>query len=164
MMKYCPHCGTRLSVRTVNGRERPSCPACGFTVFFDPKVAACTVPELDGRFVLVQRAIDPGRGKWTFPGGYMDQGETVEEAALRETLEETGLQVSLAGLLGVYSQPDSPVVVIVYRARVVGGSLRVTEECLDARAFAPGEIPWDAMAFPSTRRALEDLLGRPVGG
>lgn len=159
-MKYCPRCGTLLAVRPAFGRERQVCPACGFVHFYDPKVATCTIPELDGRIVLVRRAIEPGYGKWTFPGGYMDQGETVEEAALRETQEETGLDVALTGLLGVYSFRDSPVVVIVYRARVLGGALRVMPECLDARAFRPDEIPWEELAFPSTRRALEDLLGR----
>lgn len=142
----------------MGGKDRPTCPACGFVAYPDPKVAAGTIPVQGGRLLLVQRAIEPARGKWTFPGGYMDRGETVEGAAIRETCEETGLAVTLAGLLGVYSYPTSPVVVIVYAARVAGGALQVSDECLDARFFAAAEIPWSDLAFPSTRDALRDCV------
>lgn len=147
-----------MARRVVAGKERPACPGCGYIAFPDPKVAACTIPVLDGRLVLVQRSIDPGRGKWTFPGGYMDRGETVEDAATRETLEETGLTVALDGLLGVFSYATSPVVVVVYRARVTGGRLEVMPECLDARFFCPAEIPASELAFPSTEQALAAYL------
>ena len=122
-------------------------------------MAACTIPVLDGRIVLVRRGIDPARGQWVFPGGYMDRGETVEEAAVRETWEETGLRVRLAGLTGIYSYRDTIVVVVVYRAEVVAGVPTAGAECLEVRTFAPDELPWNEMAFPSTQRALRDWLG-----
>lgn len=147
-----------MARRPVAGKERPVCPGCGYVAYPDPKVAACTIAVQEGRIVLVQRSIEPGRGKWTFPGGYVDRGETVEDAARRETLEETGLAVALEGLVGVYSYPSSPVVVVVYRARVTGGQLQLLPECLDARFFRPGEIPVAELAFPSTRDALATFL------
>jgi ADP-ribose pyrophosphatase YjhB (NUDIX family) len=139
-------------------KERLVCSACGFVFYQDPKVSACTIPVIDGRVVLVRRAINPGRGLWVFPGGYMDQDETVEEAAIRETLEEVGLEVRLTGLVGVYSY-RSPVVVIVYACEVLGGDLAIDAESLEVKAFAPGEIPWGELAFPSTRDALRAFLG-----
>ncbi len=162
-MNYCPRCGTAMALRLVAGKDRPVCPTCGHVAFPDPKVAACTIPVMDGRIVLVRRSIQPARGKWTFPGGYMDRGETVEAAAIRETLEETGLTVALRGLVGVYSQPTSPVVVIVYSARVTGGTLAVMPECMDARAFRPGEIPLGELAFPSTGQALTEFMSGVSG-
>lgn len=157
-MNFCPYCGTAAVRRPVAGKERDTCPACGYIAFPDPKVAACTIPVSGGRLVLVRRAIEPGKGKWTFPGGYMDRGETVEEAAVRETLEETGLTVELERLVGVYSYHTSPVVVIVYAARVTGGTLQVMDECMDARLFLPEEIPFPELAFSSTVQALNDFL------
>jgi 8-oxo-dGTP diphosphatase len=148
----------------VEGRPRPACGACGFVWYQDPKVAACTIPEVDGRLVLVRRGIEPARGRWVFPGGYMDRGETVAEAAVRETLEETGLSVEVRGLSGVYSYRESIVVVVVYRVAVLGGVMRPGNECLEVRAFGGDEVPWEELAFPSTRDALRDYLGRGDGG
>lgn len=158
--RFCPRCGVALTEAKVEDRLRPVCPACGFVWYQDPKVAACTIPAIEGRVVLVRRGIEPARGRWVFPGGYMDRGETVEEAAVRETLEETGLSVQIRGLSGVYSYRDSIVVVVVYRVAVVGGSLQPGGECLEVRTFAAEEIPWDDLAFPSTRDALQDFLAR----
>jgi len=160
ILKFCPKCGGSLHLGEVRNdpKERLVCTACGFVFYQDPKVSACTIPVIDGRVVLVRRAINPGRGLWVFPGGYMDQDETVEEAAMRETREEVGLEVRLTGLVGVYSY-RSPVVVIVYACEVVGGDLRIDSESLEVQAFAPGEIPWDELAFPSTRDALRAFLG-----
>lgn len=111
---------------------------------------------------MVRRAINPGRGLWVYPGGYMDQGETVEEAAIRETLEEVNLKVRLTGLVGVYSY-RSPVVVIVYASEVTGGELRIDKESMEAGWFAESEIPWDQLAFPSTRDALSDFFRQRNG-
>ncbi|MDF2629411.1 MAG: hypothetical protein K0R39_3242 [Symbiobacteriaceae bacterium] len=160
ILKFCPKCGGSLHLRHVRNdpKERLVCSACGFVFYQDPKVSACTIPVIDGRVVLVRRAINPGRGLWVFPGGYMDQDETVEEAAIRETLEEVGLEVRLTGLVGVYSY-RSPVVVIVYACEVLGGDLAIDAESLEVKAFAPGEIPWGELAFPSTRDALRAFLG-----
>jgi ADP-ribose pyrophosphatase YjhB (NUDIX family) len=138
-------------------KERLVCQQCRFIFYQDPKVSACTIPVVDGKVVLVRRAIDPGRGLWVFPGGYMDQDETVAEAAERETLEEVNLRVRATDLVGVYSYRTS-VVVVVYACEVLGGDLRVDRESQEVRAFAPAEIPWEQLAFPSTRDALRDFL------
>lgn len=157
-MNFCPQCGNQLGRQVVSGRERPACGHCGFIWYADPKVAVCTIPTRAGRVVLVQRSISPGKGKWVFPGGYMDRGETVEQCGLRETYEETGLTVELDGLVGIYSYPQSPVVVIVYHSVVRGGQLEIRPECSDARYFTSAEIPWLELAFQSTTDAMRAWL------
>jgi ADP-ribose pyrophosphatase YjhB (NUDIX family) len=143
-------------------RERHVCTKCRFVHYLDPKVACGTIAEQDGKFALIQRNIDPRKGFWSFPCGFMEIDETTEQAAVRETREETGLDVELSGLLGTYSYADSfyggAIVVVVYRARVRGGSLRPDDDVCDARMIAPGEIPWDALAFQSSHAALRDWL------
>jgi ADP-ribose pyrophosphatase YjhB (NUDIX family) len=136
------------------------CRGCSFIFYLDPKVATGVVVPLDGGIVLVQRAIEPSLGLWVFPGGYVDRGESVEHAAIRETREESGLDVRLMGLLGVYSYPGSAVVLVVYTGEVQGGTLAIDDESLAIRIFAPAEIPWSQLAFPSTRQALEAYLAR----
>ena len=126
--------------------------------FLDPKVAACTIIHLPDGIVLLQRAIEPGYGKWVFPGGYVDRGETVADAAIREAKEEVNLDVQLASLLGVYSYQHSPVIIVVYLAEAVGGLLKAADEALDVRLFAPETIPWDELAFPSTKEALRQYV------
>ena len=158
--RFCPLCGGPLVVQPVppENKSQLVCSACAFVFYLDHKVVAGTIPEADGRILLTRRAIHPSYGKWTFPGGYVDWGEAVDAAAVRETLEETGLDVSLDGLLGVYSYPGTPVVIVVYRARVTGGEIRVCHECDRVEWVAPKDIPWGELAFPSTVAALRDLL------
>ncbi|KRT72003.1 MAG: hypothetical protein XU13_C0032G0031 [Candidatus Rokubacteria bacterium CSP1-6] len=161
-IRFCPLCGSDL-VRVPlppDQKEEAVCSTCGFVFYLNPKVVAGTIPAEDGRILLVRRNINPSKGKWTFPGGFVDWGETVAGAALRETLEETGLRVDLDGLVGVYSYPDAPVVIVVYRARVAGGALQLNHEIQEFAWLSPGEIPWDDLAFPSTRHALRDFLSR----
>ena len=161
-IRFCPLCGSDL-VRVPlppDQKEEAVCSTCGFVFYLNPKVVAGTIPAEDGRILLVRRNINPSKGKWTFPGGFVDWGETVMGAALRETLEETGLRVDLDGLVGVYSYPDAPVVIVVYRARVAGGALQLNHEIQEFAWLSPGEIPWDDLAFPSTRHALRDFLSR----
>jgi ADP-ribose pyrophosphatase YjhB (NUDIX family) len=161
-VRYCPLCRGDLIRIPVppDQKEEAVCSACGFVFYLNPKVVAGTIPAEDGRILLVRRNINPAKGKWTFPGGFVDWGETVTGAALRETEEETGLHVELDGLVGVYSYPDFPVVIVVYRARVAGGALRLCGEIQELAWLTPGEIPWDELAFPSTREALRDFLAR----
>jgi ADP-ribose pyrophosphatase YjhB (NUDIX family) len=134
------------------------CRACAFVFFLDPKIAAGVVFRYDGGILLVQRAIEPACGKWVFPGGYVDRGETVEAAALREVREESGLVVRLTQLLGVYSYPGNPVIVVAYAGEVAGGVLSPDAESLDIRPFPFEQIPWDQLAFPSTVQVLKDYL------
>ena len=123
--------------------------------YLDPKVAVGTIISADdGRLVLVRRAIEPGYGLWVFPGGYVDRGEHIVDAAVREAREESGLIVRVDGLVNIYSYAGTTPIIIVYSATVIGGDLCTDEECLEARLFSAGEIPWDELAFRSTRDAL----------
>lgn len=166
--RFCPLCGGALARQAVppDGREHPVCGACGFVFYLAPKLVAGVLPVRDGRVLLTRRAIDPGRGLWTFPGGYVDWGEDVPAAARREALEEVRLDVRLEGFLGLYSQGGAPVVVAVFLGSPPEGVEPVPrrEEVLEVAYFAPAEIPWGALAFPSTREALRDWvrqLGSP---
>lgn len=158
--RFCPRCGGRLERRKLKEAEpeRLVCSQCAFVFYLDPKVVAGAVFTLDGGVVLLRRGVEPALGLWVFPGGYVDRGESVIEAAVRETREESNLEIRLGQLLNVYSYPGSPNVVVVYTAEVVGGELRAADECTEARAFPPSEIPWDSLAFRSTRDALRDYL------
>ncbi len=138
--------------------SRLVCTACGFVFYLDPKLASGAVFSFDGGIVLVRRAIEPSYGKWVFPGGYVDRGETLEGATVREVKEESGLDIRLMRILNVYSYPGNPVILAVFLGEVTGGSLGTDDECLEIRPFPPSEIPWDDLAFPSTRAALQDYL------
>jgi ADP-ribose pyrophosphatase YjhB (NUDIX family) len=158
-IRYCPLCAAALVREAVppDQREQAVCSTCRFVFYLNPKLVAGTIPEQDGRILLTRRSINPSRGLWTFPGGFVDFGETVTDAALRETFEETGLQVELTGLLNVYSYAASPVI-IVYRARVTGGVLSPCSENDAQEWMKPAEIPWGRLAFPSTREALREWV------
>lgn len=160
LFRFCPKCGGALNRQQLKAHEpeRLVCSQCTFIFYDDPKVAACTVPIIDGKIVLLKRGIEPSYGKWVFPGGFLDRGERVEDAAIRETWEEVNLKVEVTKLINVYSYPGYPVVVVVYLANVIGGELRAMDETLEVRTFAAQEVPWDDLAFPSTRDALIDLL------
>ncbi len=153
--RFCERCGTLLVVKAVEDRERPCCPSCGFVAYLDPKVAAGVIVTLDGGVVLLKRNIDPGFGKWVFPGGYVDAGEPTDVAAVRETREEVGLEVEIGELLGVLSYEGERVVLIVYTGRVVGGKLEGNFESQAVATFAPRDIPWNDLAFDTTREALQ---------
>jgi ADP-ribose pyrophosphatase YjhB (NUDIX family) len=158
--RFCPRCGGALDRRVVKANEpkRLVCQSCDFIFYQDPKVVAGTIFTLDGGIVLLKRAVEPALGKWVFPGGYVDRGESVRDAAVRETKEESQLDVKLGPLLNVYSYPRSPNVIVVYTARVVGGTLAAADESMEAGIFSLREIPWDDLAFESTREALNDYL------
>jgi ADP-ribose pyrophosphatase YjhB (NUDIX family) len=157
--RYCPACGSALAARTLKAgdRERMACDACGFVHYLDPKVAVGTIIRAaDERLVLVRRAIEPGFGLWVFPGGYVDRGEQILDAAQREAREESGLDIRIDGLVNIYSYPDTVPIIIVYAATMIGGELCTDDECLEARLFREDEIPWQALAFRSTVDALRD--------
>jgi 8-oxo-dGTP diphosphatase len=159
-IRFCPLCGAPLAREPVppDQREHAVCSRCRFVFYLNPKLVGATIPEQDGRVLLTRRSIDPGRGLWTYPGGFVDYGETVTDAAVRETFEETGLKVDLTGLLNVYTYPGAPVIV-VYRASVVGGTLTTCSENDRLEWVRPDEIPWPVLAFQSTREALREWMG-----
>jgi 8-oxo-dGTP diphosphatase len=160
---FCPLCGGELELRAIkaNEPERLVCRVCGFVFYLDPKVAVGTIIRNENdHIVLVRRAIEPGYGRWVFPGGYVDRGEPVLTAAMREAREEAGLEIRIDYLLDVFSYPGRAPVIIVYVATMTGGCLACDEESLEGRFFAPEEIPWDRLAFRSTYEALTRFLGR----
>ena len=119
---------------------------------------AGTVFTLNGGIVLLKRGVEPALGKWVFPGGYVDRGESVPDAAVRETKEESQLDVKLGPLLNIYSYSGSPNVIVVYTAQVIGGQLAAADESTEARIFPPDEVPWHDLAFDSTKDALNDYI------
>ena len=159
--RFCPVCGGPLESRSLRNGDpaRLVCTSCGFIFYLDPKLAVGTIiADEENRVVLVKRAIEPGYGKWVFPGGYVDRGEEVQAAAVREAREETGLDVRLDRLINIYSYSGRIPVVVVYAATMIGGCLTCDEEGLEARFFDREAIPWDELAFRSTHEALREFL------
>jgi 8-oxo-dGTP diphosphatase len=154
-VRYCPRCGRPATVRFPRSI---TCASCGYGAFYNPKPVACTITaNAHNEIILAKRGFEPNRGRWSMPGGFVDLGESVEEAAIREAKEEIGLTIELQQLVGVYSRSTDRIVVVVYAARAEG-TPTVTEEALDVRAFRPTTIPWDELAFWSDGRALRDYL------
>src|SRR6476619_1617215 len=159
--RFCPRCGGTLERRLLKSTEpeRLVCARCGFIFYLDPKIAVGTIIRTEGaRLGLVRRAIEPGYGKWVFPGGYVDRGEPLTRAAVREAREECGLDVQLDALVNIYSYPGRAPVIVVYAATVLGGTPCVDDECLETAEFEADAIPWDELAFRSTHEGLRDYL------
>ncbi len=161
---FCPRCAGRLETRVIKDDEpeRLVCGNCGFVFYLGPKLVAGAIFELDGGIVLIQRDIEPGYGKWTFPGGFVERGETAEAAAEREVLEESGLEIKVTGILGLYSYEGQIPAIVVFGATVTGGELRALDETMSVESFPRDGLPWNALAFPSTEHALKDYLGGGV--
>jgi 8-oxo-dGTP diphosphatase len=158
--RFCPQCGGPLEKRLLKAGEpeRLVCRACGFVFYLDPKLAVIALVPLQGGVVMVRRGIEPGYGRWVIPGGFVDLGEPVEEAVVRETMEETHLNIRVNRLLNVYSYRGRQTVVLAYLTEYISGELAAGDETLEARIFGPAEIPWDQIAFTSTRDALQEYL------
>jgi ADP-ribose pyrophosphatase YjhB (NUDIX family) len=159
--RFCPRCGGSLELRLLKAGEpeRLVCTACGFVFYIDPKIAVGTIIKTaSGRIVLVKRAIDPGYGKWVFPGGYVDRGETLMAAAIREAREECGLEIRLDGLVNMYSYPGRAPIITVFAATPISGDLCGNDECLETAEFDSLSLPWDNLAFRSTHDGLRDYL------
>lgn len=135
----------------------PTCADCGRTIWNDPKVAGAAIVPMDGGIVMVQRAIEPAIGKWSFPSGYVNRGEKVEEAVQREVLEECGLETSIERLVGLYSEDGNPIILVVYEAKIVGGNLESADhETLDVGVFKVDGLP--DLAFTHDRGIVADWL------
>jgi ADP-ribose pyrophosphatase YjhB (NUDIX family) len=160
--RFCPCCGGRLELREikVDEPERLVCRECSFVFYQGPKLVAAAIFELDGGIVLVQRAIEPGYGKWTFPGGFVERGERAEAAAEREVLEESGVEIESKDIVGLYSYDGQIPAIAVFAAKAIGGTPAPLDETMAVKSFPRDGIPWSALAFPSTEHALEDYLRR----
>jgi ADP-ribose pyrophosphatase YjhB (NUDIX family) len=160
-LRYCSNCGTSLQFGALVGedRDRLSCPECGHIAYVNPRLVVTALPITDaGELVLLRRGIDPGRGYWAQPGGFLEIDETVHQAAIRETREETGLLIEPGEIIGLYTRLEAAVVTIAFEARVVGGTPSSTPEALEVRSFAPESIPWPDIAFRTTMWMLRDWI------
>ena len=158
---YCPRCSGTLETKVIDGVERPACSSCGKVIYHDPKVSAVAVVEHDGKVLMVQRALEPGIGLWSLPGGYVDRGEMVERAVEREVAEETSLMIEATDLLAVSSETGNQVILISYDSRFIGGELKGGPEVSDASFFDPGDLP--PLAFPRDQQILETWKARRNG-
>jgi ADP-ribose pyrophosphatase YjhB (NUDIX family) len=154
---YCSNCGERSRLFEP-ALPHARCPACGHTDFENPTPVAGILVVRDGRVLLTRRSIMPRRGYWAFPGGFVEAGETIEGAALRETREEVGLEAVITGIVGrPFSMVDAGRVVVAFRGEAEGEA-RALEEVSQVAWFAPDELPWDRIAFHSTTAALRALV------
>jgi ADP-ribose pyrophosphatase YjhB (NUDIX family) len=158
--RFCPRCAGRLEERILKAGDpkRLVCEGCGFVFYLGPKLVAGAIAELDGGLVLIQRDIEPGYGKWTFPGGFVERGERAEAAARREVLEESGLEIEVGEIVGLYTYDEQIPAIAVFAAEVTGGEPTPLDETMDVRSFPRDSLPWTEMAFPSTEHALKDYL------
>lgn len=154
-VNFCIRCGAALTQSEVFGRQRPTCPNCGWVFFEDPKVAVAIWVEVDHKVLLVRRVNDPERGSWSLPAGFVDAYEDPEDAAVRECLEETGLDVRVQRLVDLYcgrEHPRGADILIVYKAGITGGELTAGDDADMADFFSIDHLP--PLAFRSTRKIL----------
>lgn len=153
--QHCPMCGASLTQRERNGELRPVCPMCDYTVYYDPKVAVVMLLLQDERVLLIKRAVDPQKGMWALPAGFVNAGENPQDAAVREVLEETNLIAKHPRLLDVFHNPGdgSADIIIAYQLECVGGELLAGDDALEAQWFLAHELP--PTAFLTTHWLLE---------
>ncbi|MCH9020686.1 MAG: NUDIX hydrolase [Proteobacteria bacterium] len=145
---------TVLKVPEGDNRERLVCESCGFILYTNPMVVVGAVCAWDGRILLCRRSIEPRRGYWTIPAGYLELGETTAEGAAREAMEEAGAEIEIEALLAVYNIPRISQVQLIYAARLATPEVAPGSETLELGLFGWDEIPWDDIAFPSVHWAL----------
>jgi ADP-ribose pyrophosphatase YjhB (NUDIX family) len=156
---YCPKCAGPLLVRFTEGCERQVCSKCGFVFYQNPVPAAAVIVQREAEILLVQRKFEPQIGNWSLPAGFVEWGESAEETAVREVKEETGLDIAVRGLYGVYAARDYwdyQVLLVVYRAQILGGDLKAGDDALDARFFEYSALPSN-VAFRIHRNILAAL-------
>jgi ADP-ribose pyrophosphatase YjhB (NUDIX family) len=164
-VNFCQVCGHAMTEKLAHGKIRPVCPACGFVYFADPKVAVVVFIEQDNRALLVRRTMNPERGKWALPAGYVDAGENPQEAAQREVHEETGLNVEITRLVGIEGGSDKAdasggaSIVIIYEANVLNGVARPLDDA-DAVLWIAANDPLPDIAFESTRTMIAAWIAR----
>jgi ADP-ribose pyrophosphatase YjhB (NUDIX family) len=160
-MNFCSQCGAKVVLRIPQGEDRTRyvCDQCGVVHYQNPKLVVGCVPELpDGRILICKRAIEPRVGYWTIPAGFMENGETLQQAAARESMEEALAQVEIGSLLTVVHITPAHQVHVFFRARLLSEDVGAGPESLDVRLVQPHEIPWEDIAFPSTEFTLQRYL------
>ncbi|HCE41326.1 MAG: NUDIX hydrolase [Alcanivorax sp.] len=165
-MKYCSHCGNEVLFSVPDGDNRPRywCNHCGVIHYQNPKIVVGAVPVWEGRFLLCKRAIEPRIGYWTLPAGYMENGETLQEGAARETWEEACATVAIGDLYTVFNLPHINQVYMFFLGEMVNGDYGVGDESADAGLFTEDEIPWDELAFPTIGRTLKYYIQDRANG
>jgi ADP-ribose pyrophosphatase YjhB (NUDIX family) len=164
--RYCQVCGHNLVERHIEAekRTRLRCEGCGFIHYLNPRVVTAIIVSHGGRLLLQRRAVDPRSGFWTFPGGFLELGERTEDGARRETLEEVGLDVAPAALVGVYTRPEVGIVLVAYAAEAESDAAIVGDaESSEVRWFDVDAIPWGDLAFETTESALRDWIDQRRG-
>ena len=167
-MKYCSNCGTLVDIRVPEGDTltRHVCPACNIIHYHNPKMVVGCIPKWENKVLLCRRAIDPRRGLWTLPAGFMENAETLEQAAARETMEEANSRVKIGNLYTVYNLPNINQVYFLFLAELLDLNFEPGIESLDVKLFKEEDVPWDEMAFrvisiPLKRYFKECHAGQP---
>jgi len=155
-MKFCSNCGAPVTLKVPAGDTLPRhvCDACSTIHYQNPRMVVGCIAEWEDRILMCRRGIEPRHGLWTVPAGYMENGETTFQGAIRETLEEANARVEISSLYALYNIPHISQVYVLFRARLLDANVRPGAETLEARLFAEQEIPWDRIAFASVRNAL----------
>jgi ADP-ribose pyrophosphatase YjhB (NUDIX family) len=160
-MKYCSECGSnrvRISIPEGDNRERHVCPDCGAIHYTNPRIIAGVLPVWEDRILLCKRAIHPRKDFWTLPAGFLENGETLQQGAERETLEEAEARVDIHDIYTIFNLTHIHQVYIFFRGTLINGEYGVGEESSDAALFSAGEIPWDQLAFPTIHKTLKYYL------
>lgn len=165
-MKFCSECGAGLSKKIPPGDNLPRfvCDTCQVVHYINPKIVAGCIPEWEDKILLCRRAIEPRIGHWTFPAGFMEIGESTEQAAVRETFEEAQAEVEITSLYAVLSLPRISQVHMIFRGTMRRPEFKPGTESLDVQLFALDAIPWDDLAFPVIQEALERYVADVARG
>lgn len=158
---FCPICGEHLITRQVGDKPRRACSSCDYIYFTDPKVGVGALVLRENKILLVQRRMEPERGKWSIPAGFLDHGQDPRRTAEREVYEETGLEVSIKGLLDVFTNPPQQggaSIFILFRAELLGGKMKAGDDAAAVGFFGLDELP--DLAFASTQAAIRSLAGQ----
>ena len=159
-VNYCSDCGAKVSKKIPEGdnRIRDVCDNCGRIYYQNPLIVAGTLPVFQDKVLLCKRAIEPRKGYWTLPGGFMELGETLEQAALRETWEEAGARVKIKSLYTLFNIIHVGQLSVFFRAELTEPEFFAGEESLEVRLFSEDEIPWDELAFNTIRKTLKHFF------